>query len=446
MSSAAEDKELRQRPDVVLRVLWRNWAIAFGAIVLPIVLGSFIPKVWLPFIVLAEVWGLGVSMRSRITESVSSCSLIIMLAMRSLAVTAIAMAGVVILCTDWLVPTVIHLKVYNSEIPFIACLISFPVCVIFSLISLYGGGSERYFRRCQQRHGYYAGDNIVATLYFRESRYQALILLVLSLLLGGVEYWYYFTRYINSNLNTPDRFFFNYMPLAIYLLSLFFMEGRYGGLRRLYGDLAKNSGIDRTHTLVRYLVFCGDELLLKENAGMQWDTPVQLKLGRTQSIGERQARTMFAEHTELEEFGMRYCFTNSGFIHGINVLHYAVFINPEQKSLFPGEDVWFNAYMLDRGLAENMLAPILANELFRIHTITMAWKTYDRKGKRLYPVRHYRPTFRFRDLQKWDVDYDDESWFAIASNNEDRRFYRLRKFWDKVTGVADKKQTDEAGQ
>ena len=59
----------------------------------------------------------------------------------------------------------------------------------------------------------------------------------------------------------------------------------------------------------------------------------------------------------------------------------------------------------------------------------MAWKTYDRNGRRQYPIRNYKPTFRFRDLAKWDVDYDDPLWREIAEFNEDKPLYRIRKFF-----------------
>lgn len=71
----------------------------------------------------------------------------------------------------------------------------------------------------------------------------------------------------------------------------------------------------------------------------------------------------------------------------------------------------------------------------------MAWKTYDREGKRLYPIKHYRPTFHIGDLREWNVDYDDASWFDIAHNNEDRPFFRLRKLWRRMTGVFHRKST-----
>ena len=65
----------------------------------------------------------------------------------------------------------------------------------------------------------------------------------------------------------------------------------------------------------------------------------------------------------------------------------------------------------------------------------MAWKTYDRQGRRLYPIKHYRPTFRLRDLKDWDVDYSDLSWMSIAENNQDRPFFHTRRLWRKITGL-----------
>ena len=38
------------RIEYVLRGLWLNWAAAFGAITLPLLMGLFVPRIWLPFI------------------------------------------------------------------------------------------------------------------------------------------------------------------------------------------------------------------------------------------------------------------------------------------------------------------------------------------------------------------------------------------------------------
>ena len=83
---------------------------------------------------------------------------------------------------------------------------------------------------------------------------------------------------------------------------------------------------------------------------------------------------------------------------------------------------------IQRLLMVDRLSPYITNELYRIHNITMAWKTYDRRGRRLYPIRHYKPTFRLRDLKDWDVDYNDIVWLRVAGNNEDKPLYHVRRF------------------
>lgn len=425
--------------DNVRSSLWRNWAMGFGALSLPLLLGMWIPMFWIAIISAIEAWALVAATKSNFMGMTSSCSIFLSLTIRILVASVIIMLGIVVLCTDWLVPTMIHLNLYNEEIPFVTCLIVFPCSVVFCTLWLYAGLGDSHCRDCMRRNGYYAGDNIAATLFFKESRYQVTLLLSLSLLLGAVEFWYYFTRYINSNFSTSDHFFFNFMPVAVYALSLLFMYGRYASMSVLYKALEPNGEKKRNRTVVRFLVFCGDELLTHPVSDKQYDTPAEKVINRTSSIGENEARAMLGDLLPVSDFRLRYCFTNDGFATGSNIIHYAAFIPEESRNAMPAADTWMNPYMLDAALASNALCPVLANELYRLHTITMAWKTYDRKGRRLYPIRHYRPTFRFRDLPDWNVDYDDASWFDIAHNNEDRRFFRLRNFWENITGIFNRK-------
>ncbi len=431
-------------PDNLLKELWRNWAVAYGAITLPLLLSLWIPKVLISILTLFEAWFLIAALKSNWSNVVNKCSLVIRIASRIMLATALVMLIIVILCTDWLVPTVIHLELYNEEIPFITSLIVFPVTAVMCVVWLYMGFGDRHCRLCQRLHGVYAGDSIAATFFFRETRYQVYILLLLSLSLGAIEYWYYFAKYINSDLNDPDRFFFNIMPTAVYLVSLLFMYGRYSNMQKLYDALRVEKGDNGNRTIVRYLIFSGDELLLHQGPDGVLDTPAEIVVSRTRSIGEPQARLMFEEITGLSEFDMKYCFTNDSFASGTNVIHYTAFIDETRRTHIGDGDIWFNAYMIDRALASNSLSPVLANEIFRIHTIAMAWKTYDRNGKRLYPIRQYRPTFRFRDLPDWDVDFDDVTWFDVAGNNEDRHFYRLRRFWNRITSVLARSDTQQA--
>ena len=85
------------------------------------------------------------------------------------------------------------------------------------------------------------------------------------------------------------------------------------------------------------------------------------------------------------------------------------------------------------------LSPLLSTEINRLYTVAMMWKTYDREGRRLYRIKNYRPMFRINGIQDWDVDFNDPHWLYIARNNEDKPFFRLRKWWQKnISGINSK--------
>ena len=425
-----------KRTDIALSTLWANWALAYGAITLPLVLAIFVPRIWIPFICLAGAYIVKVMIRRNLTSNISACSLVVNLAYRVLLLSALVMFLVVVIYTDWLVPTVIHLQLYNTELPFITCLVEFPIVAVMSAITIYTGLNNRICRECQRRHGFYAGDSVVATLYYRDSKYQAMILLVLSLTIGGIEYWYYFSRYINASLNSPDLFFFNYMPLGIYLLSLFFMWQRYKSMHAIYSAIEEQHPGAEGSTVLRYLIFCEDDLLLRQNKNGIWDTPAIAVAHRTRSISPKEANDILENIEGISGAHVKYLYSNEGFAKGSNMLHFSAFITSDRKeSLLKSGYQWFIPYMLDVSLAAGAIQHHLANELYRIHTMTMAWKTYDRTGRRLYEIKHYRPTFRFRDMREWDIDYNDSTWFDIAANNEDNNFFRVRQFLRKITDI-----------
>ena len=73
----------------------------------------------------------------------------------------------------------------------------------------------------------------------------------------------------------------------------------------------------------------------------------------------------------------------------------------------------------------------MATEIHRLYTITMAWKTYDSEGRRLYKVKNYRPAFRLNGICDWDVDFNSPQWLQVARFNEDKPFFKIRRFWKK---------------
>lgn len=417
----------------ISRKIWLNWVISFGALMLPMFLSMFIPSLWVPIVILLEVYLLASLRRGGAVNILGNCSVLLSIAVRSLAVSAVVMIGILLLCTDWVIPTQYQIDLYNAEIPFVVCLVIFPIVAVFCIISLTVGLDSHTCRTCQRLHGFYAGDRLDATFYFREARYQSVILLCISVVMGALEYAYFFTAYININLSKPDHFFFSYMPLALYVISILVMRGRYITLGQLMEMMVAGSNMDTVNTLVRFLVFDRDNLLLTLDSNQRWDTPAKGPVPHTNRIPLRQASDLFHDITGYENFELKYCYTNDAFGVGTNTIHFAAFVQPD--TMAKGNEKWFSPYLLDQGLATNTLSPMLASELYRIHTITMAWKTYDRNGHRLYPVKHYRPTFRLRDLRNWTVDYDDAHWLGVARFNEDKRFFRVQRLWERMTSL-----------
>lgn len=101
----------------------------------------------------------------------------------------------------------------------------------------------------------------------------------------------------------------------------------------------------------------------------------------------------------------------------------------EQSAFSKGK--WYNFSRLERMLNNRELSPMLAAEIHRLYTITMAWKTYDYEGRRLYKVKNYRPLFRLKGICDWDVDFNSSHWMNVARFNEDKPFFRLRRLFRK---------------
>lgn len=409
-----------------LHTLWRNWAIAFGSPALVTLASLLVPPIWLPLICLLMAYMLLLIHRRRIDSShrMAGCSLVIWLTMIAMAGAAVITALINIVYSPKVIPTVVA---ENPALPFITSLVVYP---LMCAVSLYGLLVEQNncCQRCQATNGYYDVDSSVATFYSRESHYQLRMALTLSAAISVVATTYYFLFYINVNLNSPDRFFFVVLPLALYLLSLGYMVIRYF---RMYDAVVNNRhGGHRLHsqfTLVRYLLFSGDCLLLSQNDNGDWDTPVLNVIDRTDcELPGEKASAMVEKDLDSNDFTLRFLYQNGAYAHGANVLHYAVFL-PEDSAVLP-KAMRCSFDDIQRLLMADRLSPYITNELYRIHNITMAWKTYDRRGRRLYPIRHYKPTFRLRDLKDWDVDYNDIVWLRVAGNNEDKPLYHVRRF------------------
>lgn len=412
-----------------IRALWDNWAIAFGAISLVMLCSLFVSKLWLPFILLGiAIVGMSKLKAESGHKHITACRLILWAMVLIVFWSAIVMILINVLTAKWFFGGLAVVEPFNPQHPYISSLIVFPVALFVSLYMLIRGHDMEYCRSCRMRFGYYPGKGIVSTFFYNETRYQLRMLLWLSLLLSAIDWAYYYFFYINVNYNKPDKFYFIVMPVAVYVLSLVFMTIRYITMSDSLTAGSSSGQLRTMMTLIRYLVFADDVVCLGIDDDNLIDTPAQMVIPRSDDMTDKDGAAYFARISGIENFDIKFVFSDAGFSNGANVYHYAVFL-PERQDMGALKGKWCTLDDVDRMLKTGRLSPMLINEIYRIYNVTMAWKTYDRDGRRLYPIKNYRPTFRFRDFKTWDVDYNDLHWLDVATNNEDKPFYRLRRFW-----------------
>lgn len=414
-----------------IRGLWNNWAIGFGSIALVMLFSLFISKTWLPLVTLAMAYLLMIDLKAESDRpKIASCQLITWASVIVLFWSGIIMFVINLLLTRWFAGQIFDPQSFNPKHPYVCSLIIYPLAVGVTAFKLLRGHSLKYCRRCRARFGYYPVNGIIYTLYYKESRYQLRLMLSLSALLTVVDYLYYFLFYINVNYNSPDKFFFIVLPIAIYVLSLIYMSARYMSMTDEINEQFAGKPMRPMMTLVRYLIFAGDSIYLGKNADNLVDTPAKETVDRVEKFPVERASRDFAELSGIKDFDTKYLYSDIGYTNGANMQHFAIFL-PEETKIDALKGQWMTLDQINRQLGEGNVSVLLRGEIMRIYRMTMAWKTYDRNGHRLYPIKNYQPTFRIRDFKKWDLDYNDLGWLDIATNNEDRSFFKLRRFWRK---------------
>lgn len=417
--------------------LWYTWTIACTALALPLILSPMMSKIWLPLVVIGEIFGLAIYMRSNKMRQFPRCMRTLYMVMSVLIVSSVLMILFNLLHVNWLFGNTRFDLSYDHTfyMPYLTILIMAPLLMLVSLWNIITGRRSTFCMECRKINMFAADDGFIGHMLRKESSYQLRTLFYIGTFLTVIDWCYYFLFFINVNVNSPDLFFFNIMPVAILVLSVIYMGQRayntWGQYLSSSPDAVRNTPV----TELRYLVISEGRVLLEDEEkaimeGHLVDTPFIIELHNSSKPTMDEAERRFADRYGIHDFQFRYLFCNTSCVGSGIAMHYAVFLKDESQvdaAKFDGK--WYNAIHLEEMLGSGVLSPGFINEFNRIYTVTMAWKTYDKSGRRLYPIKNYRPTFRLDDFKDWDVDYDDTDWLNVALHNEDRRFYRMRKLW-----------------
>ncbi len=165
--------------------LWTNWAIAFGFIAIVLILSRFVPKIWLPFPVFILAYLELIVLRRRTSFSVPGSTVMLSVSVLTLFWSSMVMLGINILNAHPVFEQFIDKATVNKQIPYITSLIVFPVMIIMSLWVMLRNTSLL-------RNGVStSANNVITSLYRRESHYQVQLMLFISAGMSAVEWWYY---------------------------------------------------------------------------------------------------------------------------------------------------------------------------------------------------------------------------------------------------------------
>lgn len=428
--------------------LWANWIMGVGSLMAILLISPHINKEWLPLVIFMLEFFLFALVRHNRIAKLPVCYLIPFICTRVLFWSAVIMVIINLLQLNDFMLKFVEEKSINPDIPFISVLIVAPVTFIVTGWAYTRGIKLNYCVDCTFRHGTAAERGFLGNLFSQEGRYQVKTLMMLSLLLTVTVWLYYAIFYINVDLNAPDKFFFVWIPILLFGFSVIYLGVRYFGLWTYYCQNVEGSPLrNGSSTLLRYIIFCGDYVFLKKldpdkddaRAGEdKYDTPAKVYVSYRGRVIQYDVENYLKCLSGITESEIRLMYTNRNFNADCNIFHYACFVENQEivaKSRLEGN--WYTLPQLNQLIKEKHVAPIVASEFNRMYRIIMAWKTYDRNGRRLYNIKNYKPTFRLRDLKKWDVDLNDTEWLFVSINNQDRPFYRLKRFWRKhVNGIS----------
>lgn len=399
---------------------------------------------FIPPVTLALAGALFIYNKTSMQSRTAVCPLIPTIAMRSLYISALIMVAISIIYVRGVISYFYDEESINMSIPFVTALIISPVTFAVTAWAMIRGRKYSACHSCAIALGATSERGVIGSLFSQESRYQRIFLLAISGMLSLLTWGYYTFFYINVNINVPDRFFFGWVPVILFLVSIFYLGSRCFTLwSYYYRNLEDADRQQGASTSLRFILISRNKIYLapcKDSAEIPgidiYDTPATLSIEHTDRMPLEKAVSLFRDISKLNEpegLSFRYMYTSHEASGDRNTFHFIC--EPTLPDNLKGSAIngnWLSLSQVERLLHNHELTPLLAAEIHRLYTVTMAWKTYDSRGRRLYKVKNYHPLFRLDGICDWDVDFDSPLWLNVARINEDKPLYRLRRFLQRL--------------
>ena len=127
-----------------------------------------------------------------------------------------------------------------------------------------------------------------------------------------------------------------------------------------------------------------------------------------------------------------------------SLLRYFYFIKPLPDGMCPAlrtEGEWMDYAEIQRIYSNNpgKLASMSVFDTTRLATIILTEKIFDENGFRKNRLKSYNPTFSLIDVHKSKLNFQEDKWIHISLFNSDTPFFRLKRWWRKITGKSSQK-------
>lgn len=420
-----------------------EWYVAFGMVTLVVVVSLWVSPLWMPLCELILAVALALFGPGRKMSANRPCGRLTTVTVYSLLLTGVVSFAITVAYRTEFVHRFFDITTLNHSIPYITSLIIFPILSVLAFFNILPAVAARHARKCHLRHEYNPGNAMFGRVVHATYRSMMLRLAFLCALISTIDWVYYSFFYHNVSINTPDRFFFLVVPAALYAWSIVNIRREYSVLalhtgRKVYADSGTplaDAGTLRDSVVLRFFVVRNNRLLvdLTEQTVLACsvDTPMIEVKSADFTVDDDSARKLFEHRTGIGDCFVRVLYSTSDPLNHNKIYHILVNIGENANTdLLHGE--WVDVGTLDNLMKMGSVTPAFAHEIFRIHTITMAWKTYHSDGRRRYPIRNYRPTFRLSDLQQYDeLDYGNDHWLRVSRINQDKNLWWLRKHFMK---------------
>ena len=420
--------------------LFYNWAISVGALAVVLFAAAFISKLYLPVVVIAMEF-LAINMLRRSMQSkLPNCNILLFLTTRILLITAIIMVGINLYIMKFVPYHYYAVHAVNRNIPYITVLIMGPVSFLVLIGSYFYRRKFTFCKECRIKFGTIEERGFMGKVFSHETIYQMRVLIAGTGVISVCTWVYYYLYYSNVNFNPSDKFYFIWVPVMLYLLSTVYMAMRYVRIYEFYKTNIVGDALGFvSSTNVRFQLQYGNKLFLALDEEMSevgrrpiYETPAEIMLPLRMHMSETEVEDLFEQVTGIsrERVKIRKLYTNANAVTLYTIHHYLCTV--DDMSVVNGSKLsgeWLDQREIGRLYKEKCLAPLLMTAIHRVYTIMSAAKTYDIQGRRRYEIKHYKPSVRLSELANPDIDFNNSEWLIVAEENEDKPFYRLRRFW-----------------